>query len=437
MGNRQAGRRLAGRGLRVEVTDRRGGRYTIVVALRLGAPENAVPIHPTQYATTPSGQGHGTPADLHHEYIGVTTTGHTNLRSTGVPVSTVLFGAPEYPLTGGAAGLEVGLGGETSAGQVDVSVTASMRQIMYEGTSSYFQMPGARWQFDIDVLDGTRATLSRQVVVGDGGVLISFPTEITQRDDVRVPEEPEILMPVNPTPAQKEKIRRLTGGVFHAAESIAGMDTLVDKVLSQFPNASPEFVERVESSFSELDMFRLYAHLSQNGVTTAQFPTGRKTRVTGMHDTAGFLLRSSIKSIQRVDTRQERLKIESRRFAQGGSFHGFGSSIGLKPFVRAVFTVGDVDADRGDKLGLNIQAAANVGVSSSMSTSSTTGSGEWRGVAYDGPVAIYKVRVDLAAKIFANDKKLSGRVEQADGVGHPARAGAGGGAFRGVGPRGA
>ena len=81
LGNRQAGRRLAGgRGLRLSLTDQRGLSYEVTVHLRLGGFDRARPLHSTKVATTPSGEGHGTQADLHHENIGVRTIGTTNTR---------------------------------------------------------------------------------------------------------------------------------------------------------------------------------------------------------------------------------------------------------------------------------------------------------------------------------------------------------------------
>ena len=185
LGNRQAGRRLAGgRGLRLSLTDQRGLSYEVTVHLRLGGFDRAQPLHATEVATTPSGEGHGTQADLHHEYIGVRTIGTTNTRGISIPVDGATFGAPDGGvLTNITAGMGVAASASTSYAQIDVQVLTAMRQIMYEGTSAYFQLPDNTWHIEIEPRQQKTPAIASQRLASDasaGNVVVpSDPSRLS------------------------------------------------------------------------------------------------------------------------------------------------------------------------------------------------------------------------------------------------------------------
>ncbi|HVQ92522.1 MAG TPA: hypothetical protein VMU51_15910, partial [Mycobacteriales bacterium] len=440
LGSQQAGQQLASDGITVLVTED-GRTYRVNVSLTLGPADGAtvVPADVAERGRVPVGEKQGTGADQLKEDV----IGSSRAVSVSRPAGITPQGPLGFPGFGAASGFTFNLGGAVNAGSganwtgSELSVVSAMRQLMYDGRSAYFDVPGSRLWVTVQEINPTtgqpRGHLNRPTPV-DLAVRVGFPTEtaaplgappalgprlglVGEGQARHEGTYPVSRMARNARREQERRVEGVLGRVFAIPQSIAGLERLRERVLAQFPNRSQEFADNVYRELNEAWLLQEWGVFAGPGRTSSWLTVGG-----GTAHQAGFSVRTRLRSVQRVENLTGQLKIESRIGKQVTSTEGGSGSVDARATQRFTFAFGDPAAAPGQNHNFQVQLAEGGGSAAARSASATTGGGEWRTVNYTGapgtaggPTVLYRAEMRYTAELFSTDPNVATEVGT-DGV---------------------
>ncbi|MEN3356645.1 MAG: hypothetical protein V7637_627, partial [Mycobacteriales bacterium] len=427
LGTEVAGQSLLQDGLRFTVTD--GGQtFEARVWLRLPNPANPVflPTEQAERGQVRLGEKRGTGADQTHEQLSGRSFDVGVGRSGGIQPQTG-FGAPgteRLVKVGPVFGASLTGASKGGWGTSDLAVISAMKQLDFDGASSYFTVDGAVLRVDLQEVGVVPAPAPVSHQSPAQQLRLDFPTETTPpagppgpvhrplgidgRDHVAAtPGTPA------PTAAQEREAAAALSRIFAVAESVGGLDGIRRAVLAAVPGAGAGFRRGVRDFLRESTVLKAWQHVAGSGFPSSWLPLGGRHGDRG----AGLQLTARLRSVQRVDegpTPPDRtLKIESRQGVQVGTGESGGGSAGLGFFGRTGLTFEDTDFGHGWELG-SVGGQVGTSTEAGRSLNQAIGGGEWRTASVTGPTRLYRAIMQFDADILS-DLPGASQVVSADG----------------------